>query len=180
MGSVDTKGLKHFMGRLKEYGKMHNIAGELAEEIANAGKQIAESEYGVIEGEENKGRPIITVEEMGIVGGKKIVAQRKGLRFSEFGTGLVGEGTYPDETKLPTQTFQFISPKGNPAKSKLRTTQGWEYYYPNPDTKIMGGWFAGKTFLRGQKAQHQMYNTSQWLRLMLPEIAKNIMKGGNK
>ena len=102
-----------------------------------------------------------------------LTASGKAIMFIEFGTGLVGEASGYPKDKLPTETITFESPKGEP-----QSTQGWEYYYDNPKTKIMGGWFWGKTFTRGQVAGMQMLNTTNKIREYIRnDLAQDIRKG---
>ena len=160
--SISIKGLQNFKKKVASYKNFDNVCERVAQRIADRGSEIAQSEYGertvdiqVIQGEAE--------------GSRKIVAKGRGLAFDEFGTGLVGQGTY--EGNLPTETIEFESPKGSP-----QSTQGWEYYYPNPQTKVDGGWYAGKVFHRGQPAKAQMFNTSVKLKNEIKEIAKGIIK----
>ena len=160
--SINIKGLQNFKRKVTSYKNFDNICEKVAQRIAERGSEIAQSEYGertvdiqVIQGE--------------VKGSRKIVAKGRGLAFDEFGTGLIGQGTY--EGNLPTETIEFESPKGSP-----QSTQGWEYYYPNPQTKVDGGWYAGKVFHRGQPAKAQMFNTSIKLKDEIKDIAKGIIK----
>lgn len=108
----------------------------------------------------------------------KVYARGEGLFYTEYGTGLIGQGTYPDESKLPKNTLRFESPKGVP-----QSTQGWQYYYPNVDTKDNGGWWYGegyKQFTQGQKAGAQMFHTAHELRKKVPAIVKSKIKEGDK
>ena len=103
--------------------------------------------------------------------------EAKDIAYHEFGTGIYAQGSYPDNSKLPTQTLTFESPKG-----KQQTTQGWEYYYKNPDTKrsIGGkaGWFIGNgVFVTGNVAGAEVYYTSKALREDASKIAKKAYKG---
>lgn len=159
-------GLNNFMQKLTKYNKLGDAQESIVSAIAERGSQIARESYGDRKVE-------INIEKTGQDGKRKIVVKGKKLVFDEFGTGLVGEGTYPG--KLPTKTFEFESPKGEPQR-----TQGWVYYYPNKKTKIMGGWFAGKVFHRGQVAKAQMFLTSQQLKEEMTDIAKETFKEGNK
>lgn len=107
----------------------------------------------------------------------RIIASGSGIAYDEYGTGLVGEGTY--EGELPTQTLTFISPKrkaGDTRPPRVNTTHGWEYYYDNPETKFMGGWFMGKGgFTRGQVASMRMYRTAKSLKEYIHNgLAKDI------
>lgn len=140
------------------YSKLKTItSGELGEKVVdllvNEGTREAQSQYSdthfqvASQKDELKGT---------------IIASGSGIAYVEYGTGLVGEGTY--EGELPTQTLTFESPKGS---GGTHTTQGWEYYYDNPQTKVLGGWFFGKghrNFTRGRVAGMQMFNTAKSLR----------------
>lgn len=160
---MNLSGLDNFANKVKRYSKLGNLDEIIAEKIANRGVEIATEQYA--------GRKNTTIKS--VVGETKnkrqVVAQGKGINFDEFGTGLVGKGTY--EGKLPTETITFESPKGEPQQ-----TQGWEYYYDNPKTKVNGGWYAGKVFHRGQPAKAQMFNTSKQLKNEIRETAKNTIK----
>ena len=76
------------------------------------------------------------------------------IAFEEFGTGFYANGSYPGDLPKITLTFQV--------KGKIHSTRGWEYYYPNKDTKRevgrVKGWFTKNgTFHIGQSAQSTMY-----------------------
>lgn len=160
---MEIKGLERFAKKVNKYSKTKNIGDTVAQKIAQRGKEIATNNYN-----ESK-RVIVRVEDGDAPNKKRIIAQGKGIAFDEFGTGLVGKGTY--EGNLPKETISFESPKGSP-----QTTQGWEYYYPNAKTKVNGGWYAGKVFHRGQRAKAQMFNTSKQLRLELKSTANQVIK----
>lgn len=161
---METKALNDFILKIQKFSKIKNIGAKVASQIAERGVEIARDEY------RNSQRVILSVEKTNESNKLKIVAQGHGLAFDEFGTGLVGQGTY--KGNLPTDAIEFESPKGFPQR-----TEGWVYYYPNRKTKILGGWFAGKVFHRGQVAQAQMYNTTQQLKSEMAEIAENTIKG---
>lgn len=144
------------------YSKLKNISSEnlqknALELLVDNGMENANTEYSGTHFE-------VTSE----VDDKKarIIASGSGIAYDEYGTGLVGEGTY--EGELPTQTLTFISPKrkaGDTRPPRVNTTHGWEYYYDNPETKFMGGWFMGKGgFTRGQVASMRMYRTAKSLK----------------
>lgn len=159
---MKSKALDNFAKQINKFSKMQNIGNKVVDEIANRGVMVAQSEY-------SGSRAVVEKEKTDESGKMKIVSKGKGLAFEEFGTGLVGKGTY--DGNLPKETIEFESPKGVPQK-----TEGWEYYYPNPQTKVNGGWFAGKVFHKGQIAKAQMFNTSQQLRQEMKSIAKNTIK----
>lgn len=91
-----------------------------------------------------------------------IIASGKGIAYDEYGTGLVGDGTYEGETP----------------QSGVPITGKWDYYYDSPH-KILGGWFFGKdykSFTRGKVASMRMFNTAKSLReyVQSGELAKDI------
>lgn len=150
------------------YGKLHNIrnvAETATELIADNGEKIAKSEYAGIN----------SVQVIKDIDGNSAVISANGdsVAYIEYGTGLVGQGTYKGD--LPTQTLTFESPKDS---GRINTTQGWEYYYDNPQTKVLGGWFFGRgysNFTRGQVAGNQMFNTAKSLREYIKtDLAKDI------
>lgn len=161
MANANLQALQNFRKKLNSYKSMGSITSTLAHRIADKGMEIAQEEYA--------DRKVDISKEEIEPGRVRVVAKGKGLAFDEFGTGLVGKGTYGG--KLPTETIEFESPKGSP-----QSTQGWEYYYNNPKTKVDGGWYAGKVFHRGQPAKAQMFNTSLKLRDEMSKIAKELIK----
>lgn len=136
------------------YSKLKGItSGEYGEKVRDLlvreGVQEAQSQYAGThfqvdsQTDENKGT---------------IIASGKGIAYVEYGTGLVGEGTYEGETP----------------KSGVPITGDWKYYYDSPH-KILGGWFYGKTFTRGRVAGMQMFNTAKSLReYVKTDLAKDI------
>lgn len=119
--------------------------------VAEIGEEIANEEYLKTNFKPNS---ITAIKRND---GINVVATGEKIAYVEYGTGLVGQGTYLG--KLPTETLTFESPKGY-----KQSTQGWEYYYDNPRTKVLGGWFYGtghKQFTRGQPAQAQMFYTAR-------------------
>lgn len=166
--ATDLKGLKRFGRKLSKYDIGNNFVDIVAEEVANVGIEIATEEY--------KGLNVTIDKQILGNGESQVVASAKGLNYVEFGTGEYAKGTY--QGKLPTQTFNFESPKGKP-----QSTQGWEYYYSNPDTKrtIGGkhGWFIGNgIFTTGRVAGNQMFYTSDRLRNEIPTIVKKKLGKG--
>ena len=87
------------------------------------------------------------------------------MAFSEYGTGVVGKGTY--EGELPTQKLEFESPSG-----VQQSTEGWQYNYRKEQGQTEMDW-------TGFRANAQMFKTSRRLQTELPsEIMKEI-KGEN-
>lgn len=158
--ATDLKGLNSFRDKLKKYS---NIGGkfttQMAEEIAKRGEQIATEEYSGIS------KVTVTHQKMGS-GMSRVVAERQGLSYIEFGTGRVGEqSNYPQE-KLP--------------QSGVPITGRWQYYYPSEHKTTRDGeegWLLGSSFVKGISAGMQMYRTSQRLKNEMANIVKNKMKG---
>ena len=159
---VRRNDLNRFYGKLQNIRNVSETATEL---IADNGEKIAKSEYAGIN----------SVQVIKDIDGNSAVISANGdsVAYIEYGTGLVGQGTYKGD--LPTQTLTFESPKDS---GRINTTQGWEYYYDNPRTKVLGGWFFGRgysNFTRGQVAGNQMFNTAKSLREYIKtDLAKDI------
>ena len=145
------------------YSKLQNIKGDVLQQ--NALELLVDK--GVSEANKEYSDTHLKVDKE-IVNDKnvRVVASGSGIAYDEYVKGLIGEGTY--EGKLPTQTLTFVSPKrkdGDTRPQRVNTTQGWEYYYDNPETKFMGGCFMGKGgFTRGQVANMRMYRTAKSLK----------------
>lgn len=102
-----------------------------------------------------------------------LMGNGNGLWYREFGTGFIGEGTYPDSTKLPTQTLSFDTYGGR----QHWTTQGWVYHY-HPITNHLGYWITGGgAHNYGQPAQAGFYQTAMWLRNNAGQIMHNALMG---
>ena len=159
---ITTRGLERFAKKVSLY-KDGFECDEIAQKVAERGAEIIREKYGArhLRGidisKEGKGQRKITVR----------------ISFDEYGTGNVGQGTY--EGELPTEPIRFESPKGYPQE-----TQGWEYSYYNPLTKIIGGhigWYFGGRYTEGQPAQAQMFHSAQQLRSEIINIALSVIKG---
>jgi hypothetical protein len=97
----------------------------------------------------------------------QVTANGKAVAFFEFGTGRTGQGTYPDESKLP--------------QSGVPLTGNWEYYYPSESKTIEDGkegWYFGAQFLVGRKAEAEMWTLCNRIREEIPQIIKKYMSGG--
>ena len=158
--ATDLKGLESFKNKLQRYSNVNaRFTNQVAEEIAKRGEQIAREEYAGLS------KVNVTHETMGS-GMSRVVAERDGLAYIEFGTGRVGEqSNYPTE-KLP--------------QSGVPITGNWEYYYPSEHKTIKDGeegWMLGSSFIKGIPAGMQMYRTSQRLKNEMASIVKNKLKG---
>lgn len=150
MKKIDTSGLENALNKIRKLKSIN--ATDIVMAVAKRGKDIAQTEYG--------GASVSVSVESNGKGKASLVAEGKNVAFFEYGTGRVGEGTY--KGTLPTQPISFESPKG-----EMQTTEGWQYYYDNPKTKVtqngQEGWIANKTFFTGQPAQAQMWKTANKL-----------------
>lgn len=158
--ATDLKGLESFRNKLQRYSNINaSFNNQVSEEIAKRGEQIAREEYA------GHSKVNVTHETMGS-GMSRVVAEREGLAYIEFGTGRVGQqSNYPTE-KLP--------------QSGVPITGNWEYYYPSEHKVTKDGeegWMLGSSFVKGQSAGMQMYRTSQRLKNEMANIVKNKIKG---
>lgn len=165
--ATDFSGLNNFMRRLDKAKRLENSRDNISSAVADKGVEVAKSAYTV----SGISRADVFKEKAGI-GEYDVIAQGEGLSFDEYGTGFYADGTY--KGKLPTQPITFES------AGETRTTQGWDYYYDNPDTKVeidgKKGWMLGSNFMTGNTAGNQMYNTSIELGEQAPEVVKEIVK----
>lgn len=154
--SVDVSGLERFNNVLKqqkanfknsmENPKLNKIIDIAKEEISRA--YSGKININIIV-EPKKNGFTIYVKDKNTINPK--------IAFDEFGTGFYAKGSYPGKLPPSTLKISFTSAK------KKRSTNGWEYYYPNPDTKReygrIKGWFTPNgTFHIGQNANATMYN----------------------
>lgn len=158
--ATDLKGLESFRNKLQRYSNVNvRFTNQVSEEVAKRGEQIAREEYAGLS------KVNVTHETMGS-GMSRVVAEREGLSYIEFGTGRVGE-----QSKYPTDKLP---------KEGVPITGNWEYYYPS-EHKITKdgeeGWMLGSSFVKGQSAGMQMYRTSQRLKNEMASIVKNKLKG---
>ena len=170
--SFKQGGLNRFAKRLEVHSN-ENFADAVANAMANEGKNIADFEYSLSGISDIK----VDVQHVGI-GELKIVAIGDNVSYIEFGVGEYAKGTY--QGNLPKHPITFEIPKGKP-----QTTNGWEYYYTNNDTKktIGGqhGWFIKNgVFVTGHPAGNQLFYTAKSLRENEAEIVKSVLKGDKK
>lgn len=153
---INNKGLKRFESKLKS--NFSDLKDEVALALAERGVEIAQSKYS---------SESIQVSAELISNGHAVVrAKGDQIGYLEFGTGIQGEGKYPNEKVLPTQTLEFESPKGVPRK-----TQGWVYNYMkklyHPENKDVVG----------RPPQAQMFYTAQELKAEKGKIIKKVLRG---
>lgn len=164
---MDLSGLNRFRQKLATL-QSSNLLEEITREMVEEGTKYLASLYN---------NPSIIVTS--VVNGNQayIFAEGEKIAYLEYGTGLVGKGTY--KGNLPTEILTFDSPKGVP-----QSTEGWVYYYHNELTKHFGGWFYkgedGKYhFTRGMQAQAQVWKTAQYLREHASTIINRVLARHN-
>lgn len=151
--AIDLRGLKHFMETVKKYGQLLQDFRGAMELLCEEARRYAENEYS------QHGHSSITVSYDNGGTSATIYAKGRAVAFFEFGTGEVGRGTYPDNTKLPS--------------SGVPITGGWEYYYPSEAKQTVNGvkgWHWGAAFVKGNKAEAEMWRTSQYIRRKAKQI----------
>lgn len=158
--ATDLRGLNNFKSKLEKYSSINaSFTNQVAEEIARIGEQIAREEYA------GMSKVNVSRETLGS-GMSRVVAEREGLAYIEFGTGRVGEQSHYPSDKLPQQGVPI--------------TGNWDYYYDSEHKTTkdgVEGWMWGKSFIKGRPAGMQMYRTSQRLRNEMAGIAKNKIRG---
>lgn len=103
--------------------------------------------------------------------GFRLVCIGNGLWFREFGTGIVGKGTFPDNSKLPKTVLTFFGRFG-----QAWMTSGWQYEY-HPLTQKYHFWYTptgGRNY--GQVAQAGFYKTSLWIKHNCGQLAKETIR----
>lgn len=160
MAIVIKNDLNKFLKSLSKSGKSIK-PNEIADIVGDVGINIARQEYAITGITPNEIRKEINGNQV------EIVAVGEHLAFMEFGTGVLGEGTYSGDLPEKSVKLQFESPKGI-----QQSTDGWVYNYrkkQNPD-KVEKDW-------KGMPAKAQMFNSSQRLSEQLGEEIKNNLKG---
>ena len=155
---------KSVFARLDYYA--NKLPKDIVQATANEIKNNLEQEY------ELSGKNYyVDIEFVG--NSANVIVAGRDVMFTEYGTGLVGKGTYP-KRYLPTRTISFIS-AGN-----RESTQGWVYNYPNRRTKRPlnnpTGWYYSGTFISGQPAGKQIYNSVRKARAKLSQLVREQVK----
>lgn len=152
------------MDRVNRYGELlKNFHGAM-EKLCQEATKYAEEEYG------RYNHPEISVRYDNPDGTfATIIAEDKGevaqIAFFEFGTGDVGNGRYPDTTKLP--------------KSGVPITESWVYYYDSPAKRTshgVRGWFWDNKFHTGNAPEAEMWKTSQYIQTRARQIIQAYFK----
>jgi hypothetical protein len=157
--TIDLSGLKHFMDRVQNYGNLLKDFRNAMELICEDARRYAESEYA------QYGHSDITVSYDNGGTMATIYARGEQVAFFEFGTGDVGNGTYPDTSKIP--------------QSGVPITSSWVYYYDSPAKRTshgVRGWFWDNKFRKGNQAEAEMWKTSQYIQTRARQIIQAYFK----
>lgn len=117
-------------------------------ELCEKAREFAESKYA------EHGHSSITVDYENDGTRATIYARGNAVAFFEFGTGEYAKGTY----------------QGNLPQSGVPITGSWEYYYNSKhkgEKNGIKGWFLDEQktiFLKGNPAEAEMWETSQYIR----------------
>lgn len=145
--TIKLDGLEHYIKTLEKYAELLKDFRKAMMALCEDAKQYAENQYS------QYGHSSVTVSYENHGSTATIFANGNAVAFFEFGTGEVGRGTYPSETYLPS--------------SGVPITGDWEYYYPS-DAKAtvngVKGWWWGAKFVKGNKAEAEMWRTAEYIR----------------
>ena len=146
--AIDLSGLEHYIKVLTEYGTKLKAFRKAIIALGKSAKKFAEEKYA------EHGHSSITVEFEPHGTTATIYARGNAVAFFEFGTGEYAKGTY----------------QGNLPQSGVPITGSWEYYYNSKhkgERNGIKGWFLDEEkirFVKGNKAEAEMWETSQYIR----------------
>lgn len=146
--TIDLSGLEHYMKVVEEYGRLLKDFRMAMMELCERASQFARDKYS------EHGHSSITVSYENHGTTATIYARGNAVAFFEFGTGEYASGSY----------------KGSIPQSGVPITGKWEYYYEEPVSghKVtlngVKGWFWNGQFVTGNKAEAEMWETSQYIR----------------
>ncbi|MEE0967786.1 MAG: hypothetical protein U0M06_00225 [Clostridia bacterium] len=146
--TIDLSGLEHYIKTLTEYGTKLKDFRKAIIALGKSAKKFAEEKYA------EHGHSSIKVEFEPHGTTATIYAKGNAVAFFEFGTGEYASGSY----------------KGSIPQSGVPITEKWEYYYEEPASghKVtlngVKGWFWKGNFVTGNKAEAEMWETSQYIR----------------
>lgn len=148
--TIDLSGLEHYIKVLTEYGTKLKDFRKAIMKLGKKARKFAEEKYA----EHGHHPPNIKVEFEPHGTTATIYAKGNAVAFFEFGTGEYARGTYQGE--LP--------------QSGVPLTGKWEYYYKSEhkgERNGIKGWFLDEEkirFVKGNKAEAEMWETSQYIR----------------
>ena len=143
--TIDLSGLEHYMKTLESYSQSLRSFHKAMKALCEDAKEFAEKKYA------EHGHSSITVSYTPQGTGATIYAKGNAVAFFEFGTGEYAKGTY----------------QGNLPASGVHPTGKWEYYYDSEHKREKNGvkgWFWNHAFIKGNVAEAEMWETSQYIR----------------
>lgn len=146
--TIDLSGLEHYIKVITEYGTKLKDFRKAIIKLGKKARNFAEEKYS------EHGHSSITVEFEPHGTTATIYAKGDAVAFFEFGTGEYAKGTY----------------QGNLPQSGVPITGSWEYYYNSKhkgEKNGIKGWFLDEEkirFVKGNKAEAEMWETSQYIR----------------
>ena len=146
--TIDLSYLEHYIKVLTEYGTKLKDFRKAIIKLGKKARKFAEEKYS------EHGHSSITVEFEPHGTTATIYAKGDAVAFFEFGTGEYAKGTY----------------QGNLPQSGVPITGSWEYYYNSKhkgEKNGIKGWFLDEEkirFVKGNKAEAEMWETSQYIR----------------
>lgn len=154
--AIDLSGLEHYIKAVERYGEILKDFRKAIMVLCEDAKKYAEEQYA----QYGHSKIIVSYEPHGntaVISAKYAGESEKSpIAFFEFGTGEVGRGTYPSESYLPS--------------SGVPITGNWEYYYIDEENShkatVNGvkGWWWGAKFVKGNKAEAEMWRTAEYIR----------------
>ena len=157
--TIKLDGLEHYIKTFEKYGELLKDFRKAMIALCEDASKYAEQQYA------QYGHSSITVSFEPHGTRATIYAKGDAVAFFEFGTGEVGRGTYPSEAYLPS--------------SGVPITGEWEYYYidkehSHKDTvNGVKGWWWGANFVKGNKAEAEMWRTAEYIRRKAHIIIQN-------
>lgn len=146
--TIDLSGLEHYIKAVETYGRLLADFRKAITELGERAREFAEKKYA----EHGHNPPSINVEFEPHGRTATIYAKGNAVAFFEFGTGEYARGTY----------------QGNLPQSGVPITGKWEYYYDSEhktENKYgVKGWTWGRAFVKGNPAEAEMWETSQYIR----------------
>ena len=160
MDGVEVKnGLSEYLERLKKY-KNRFKSEKITRLVGSVGVETAREEYSASGVNPTDLRAEVRDD------GVDIVATGEHLAFSEYGTGVVGSGTYEGNLPPETMILKFES------AGQDQETRGWQYNYRKEQGQTDKDW-------TGFVANAQMFKTSRRLQEELTSEIRKEIKGEN-
>lgn len=164
--TIQSRGLNSFSKKLGSQD-FSDLKNQVADTIANRGVEIAKSLYG--------SEAIQVTATKSLDGYATIIAKGDNVAYLEFGTGIQGEGKYPDPSKKPTKKLVFYS------RGAMQSTDGWEYNYFKSQ-KVKAGVKDSekiKDYI-GQEPKAQMFYTGQRLKKERAQLIRKVLRSGKQ